>query len=236
MQPAEYCMCYDKTVISQKAKSTHMSQSQSEPGITSNRLFARFYERASRSSSEKKIMNPLREETAGQAYGVVLETGAGNGLNFAFYNPEKVERVEAVEPDSAMLRYARERIGTARVPVNLMQAPVEHLPFDDDTFDSVVCTLVFCSVTDPLKGLQEIQRVLKPGGVLLMAEHVRSHNRVVTMFQNIGTPINRRVAGNCHLNRDTEQTVYQAGFKSLTRRDTGGGLLPMVVLKVGKPE
>src|SRR5579871_1272601 len=172
-----------------------MSQKQHEPRTTSNRLFASFYERASRSNSEKKVMNPLREETAGQAYGVVLEIGAGNGLNFAYYDPAKVERVEAVEPDSAMLRYARERSGTARVPLTITQSPVERLPFDDNTFDSAVCTLVFCSVADPQGGLQEIQRVLKPGGVLLMAEHVRSHNRVLATLQNIATPINRRVAG-----------------------------------------
>ncbi len=225
-----------RQVTHQKAANNHMSQKQPEPGITSNRFFASFYERASRSSSEKKVMNPLREETAGQAYGLVLEVGAGNGLNFAYYDPSKVERVEATEPDSAMLRYARERSSGARVPVSITQTPVERLPFDDDMFDSAVCTLVFCSVVDPLGGLREIQRVLKPGGVLLMAEHVRSHNRVAATLQNIATPINRRVAGNCHLNRDTERIVYQAGFQPLARRDADGGILPMVVLKVGKPE
>src|ERR1700680_3635486 len=107
-----------------------MSQKQPEPGITSNRFFASFYERVSRSSGEQKVMNPLREETAGQAYGVVLEIGAGNGLNFAYYDPSRGQRVEAIEPDSAMLRYARERSGKARVPISITQAPVERLPFD----------------------------------------------------------------------------------------------------------
>src|SRR5579859_1026917 len=141
-------------------------------GHTSRRFFASFYERMSRSSGEQSFMNPLRKETIDQARGQVLEIGAGNGLNFAFYEPGKVERVEATEPDSAMLRFARERAAKARVPVNLTQSPVENLPFGDESFDSAVVTLVFCSVGDPLRGLSEVRRVLKPGSPLLMVEHV----------------------------------------------------------------
>src|SRR6266478_46487 len=118
-------------------------------GITAHHLFAAYYERVSHSRSERTFMEPLRKEIAGQASGVVLEIGAGNGLNFAFYDPGLVERVEAIEPDTAMLRYARERAAEAPVPVTLTQAPVESLPFADATFDCAVATLVFCSVTDP---------------------------------------------------------------------------------------
>src|SRR5947209_2747993 len=93
-----------------------------QPGTTNHRFFARTYERLSRSKSEQKFMNPLREEAVGQMRGVVLEVGAGTGLNFAFYEPERVERVEAVEPDTAMLEYAREQVKAARVPISLIQA------------------------------------------------------------------------------------------------------------------
>lgn len=204
------------------------------PGATSHRFFAASYERISRSGPENKFMQPLREEVVGQARGVVLEVGAGNGLNFAFYDPQHVERVEAVEPDSAMLRFARKRVSAARVPIAITQTPVERLPFADDAFDSALCTLVFCSVDDPLLGLQEIRRVLKPGALLLMVEHVRARGRVKSAFQNMTTPFTRLLAGNCHWNRDTERTVYAAGFQALERRDLDMGLLPVVVLKVQK--
>lgn len=205
-----------------------------QSGHTSHRFFANFYERISRSSGEQSFMNPLRKEVIDQARGLVLEIGAGNGLNFAFYDPGRVERVEAIEPDSAMLRFARERAAKARVPVNLTQAPVENLPFADESFDSAVVTLVFCSVSDPLRGLSEVRRVLKPGGSLLMVEHVRAHGAIAATIQNIITPINKLVAGNCHWNRNTEKTVIEAGFRVEQRRDIGGFLVPMVVLQVSK--
>jgi ubiquinone/menaquinone biosynthesis C-methylase UbiE len=179
-------------------------------------------------------MNPLREEVVGQAHGLVLEIGAGNGLNFAFYSPDTVGRVEATEPSSAMLSYARERAATARVPVNLTQVPVESLPFANESFDSAVVTLVFCSVDDPLRGLGEVRRVLKPGGTLLMVEHVRARGFVVATIQNIATPITRLMAGNCHWNRDTERTVKQAGFKIEQRREIGWFGMPFVVLCAAK--
>jgi ubiquinone/menaquinone biosynthesis C-methylase UbiE len=200
-------------------------------GITNHRFFARTYERLSRGPSEKSFMDPLRQETAGQARGVVLEVGPGNGLNFSFYDPAQVERVEAVEPDTAMLSYARQRLESARVPINLVQAAAENLPFADATFDTVVATLVFCSVTDPERGLQEIRRVLKPGGTLYMVEHVRSSKPWAARMQDIITPVARRVSGNCHWNRDTARKVSQAGLHITSQRDLSGIFLPMVVLQ-----
>src|SRR5712691_5943268 len=102
----------DRPAMSQQPETTPTAKS----GHTSRRFFARYYERISRSNREQSFMNPLRKEVTGQARGLVLEIGAGNGLNFAFYDPDTVERVEATEPDSAMLGYARERAAAARVP------------------------------------------------------------------------------------------------------------------------
>jgi ubiquinone/menaquinone biosynthesis C-methylase UbiE len=202
-----------------------------KPKTTSHRFFAAFYERLSRGGSERSFMEPLRKEIIGQAQGLVLEIGAGNGLNFAFYDPAQVQRVEAIEPDTAMLRYARERVKTARVPITLTQAPVEALPFADETFDSAVATLVFCSVTDPAHGLSEIRRVLKPGGTLLLVEHVRAEGAIASRIQDIITPLTKLMAGNCHWNRNTERTVADAGFAIQDRRDLGGVLQPIIMLR-----
>jgi ubiquinone/menaquinone biosynthesis C-methylase UbiE len=208
-----------------------------EQAITTNHsIFAAMYERFSRGGAEGRFMEPLRKEIIGQAKGIVLEIGAGNGLNFVSYNPEQVERVEAIEPDSAMLRYARERLKTAHVPIILTQAPVEALPFADEMFDSAVATLVFCSVTDPMRGLNEIRRVLKPGGILLLIEHVRAQGAFAQQLQNVITPVTRRLAGNCHWNRDTERSVINADFEIENRRDAGGGVQHIVVVRARRSE
>lgn len=180
-------------------------------------------------------MEPLRKEIIEQAHGQVLEIGVGNGLNFQFYQPQRVERVEAVEPDATMLRYARQRSSTARVPVELTQASAEALPFDDETFDSVVTTLVFCSVDDPLRGLQEVKRVLKPGGMLLMVEHVRAQGVIAAHIQGMLVPLTTRMAGNCHWNRDTASSVINAGFQIQQQRKAGGGLIPFIVVHAIRP-
>lgn len=203
-------------------------------GQTAHRFFANYYERTSRSRGEERFMKPLRQEVVGQAHGRVLEIGAGNGLNFACYRPELVERVEATEPDSVMLEHARKRASAAPVLVNLVQAPVENLPFADESFESVVATLVFCSVNNPVRGLSEVRRVLKPGGILLMIEHVRAHGAIGATMQNIITPLTRLVAGNCHWNRDTEKAVIEAGFKIEQKRDLLWSMLPFVVLRARK--
>ncbi len=143
--------------------------------------FAAFYNRLMAWPVVRRGFEPLRRETAGQAHGIVLEVGAGGGQNFPLYDPTRVVRVEAVEPDEAMLVEARRRLADAPVPIRLSRASVEDLPFPDAHFDSVVVTLVFCSVRDPERGLREIWRVLKPGGTLLLLEHVRA--------QTIGTGI-----------------------------------------------
>jgi ubiquinone/menaquinone biosynthesis C-methylase UbiE len=215
-----------------KAGNIAMSQKHKPAPATSHRIFAAYYERMSGGTAEKSYMEPLRKEMVGQATGLVLEVGAGNGLNFAFFDPQHVERVEAIEPNSAMLDYARKRATTAPVPVTLTRASVEQLPFADAYFDSVVCTLVFCSVNDPLRGLQEILRVLKPGGQFLMVEHVRAQGHITAFVQDLLTPFTRLFVGNCHWNRRTEQTVHEAGFQEvkLERRVLVGGLLPVLIL------
>ncbi len=208
--------------------------SQQPDGLTARRRFARSYERMSRREDTERFLTPLRREVTAQAHGRVLEIGAGNGLNFALYSPDKVTSVEAIEPDTAMLEYARERAAKASVPIHLIQTPVERLPFADESFESAVSTLVLCSVNDPLRGLREVWRVLKPGGVLLLVEHVRARGALAAAMQDIVTPLTRLFAGNCHWNRPTVQLAIEAGFKIEQRRDLVWSLLPFVVVQAVK--
>ncbi len=195
-----------------------------------HRIFASLWEHVI-SRGLRPMMDPLRAEIASQARGVVLEVGAGNGLNFACYDPAQVQRIEATEPNAYMLRHAQVRATAAPVPVALTQAPAEALPFSDATFDSAVATLVFCSVDDPEQALHEVYRTLKPDGMLLLVEHVRSDGSMSARVQDAITPICARLASNCHPNRDTARTVERAGFHIEALRRLPNGLEPIIVLR-----
>ena len=182
----------------------------------------------------QRFMEPLRQEAVEQASGLVLEVGAGSGRNFPWYMPEHVERVEAVEPDATMLRYARERLSYARVPISLVQTPAEALSFADATFDSAVATLVFCSVFDLLQALREVRRVMKPKGSIFLVEHVCAQGKWAAHIQDTLVPLTTRLAGNCHWNRDTAQALTQSGFEIVSLRCLRG-IQPILILHAIRP-
>ncbi|MBI5304403.1 MAG: class I SAM-dependent methyltransferase [Chloroflexi bacterium] len=163
-----------------------------------------------------------REWVVREARGRVLEIGIGTGLNLKYYRA--AEAIAAIDPDGASLQRARaRRNGHARV-IRLHQAFAEALPFADASFDAVVGTLTFCSIGDPGLALAEIRRVLKPGGMFRLIEHVRVENRVIARLQDAATPLWKNIAGNCHLNRDTRAAVARAGFQICAVRKHIGGL------------
>ncbi|HEU4760307.1 MAG TPA: class I SAM-dependent methyltransferase [Dehalococcoidia bacterium] len=174
-----------------------------------HKWFAAMYDRMM-ASAERSFMKPVREEIAGGASGRVLEVGAGTGANFPYYR-EGIE-VSATEPDPFMLEKAEARARTAGRAIELKRAPAEALPFDDESFDAVVCTLVLCTVRDPEKALAEIRRVLKPQGQYRFYEHVRYEHAFGAFWQDLATPIWRWFGAGCHPNRDTARSIREAGF------------------------
>jgi ubiquinone/menaquinone biosynthesis C-methylase UbiE len=190
-------------------------------------FFATLYEWSSRRRSFTNIVDPQRRQIATMATGKVIEIGAGGGQNFSFYDPERITDVEATEPDPQMIRYAKQRISSARVAIHMTQACAEQLPFPAETFDTALATFVLCSVQSVDEVLQEIRRVLKQNGTLLLYEHVRHSRQWIATAQTALTPIQRRLVGNCHLNRDIKTALIANGFM-ISREDiSGSGLLPM---------
>lgn len=154
-----------------------------------------------------------RRQVVRDAVGVTLELGVGTGLNFPLYR--NVRRLVGVEPDPHMLRRAQLRARRAPVPVRLVRAGGEALPFGDTVFDTVISTLVFATIPEPLVAAREVRRVLKPEGRLRFFEHFRSAQPLLAGLQDAVTPLWRYLLGGCQPNRDVVAIFRQAGFEIL---------------------
>jgi ubiquinone/menaquinone biosynthesis C-methylase UbiE len=161
---------------------------------------------------QQKQMVPFRERIGKAASGRVLDIGIGSGLNLPFYG-QQTDHVYGVDPSAELLQFAEERAREAHVPVELRRGSGEALPLDDKCVDTVVMTFTLCSVNDAARTLAEIRRVLKPGGVLLFAEHGHVPEIRVARWQDRLTPIWKRIAGGCHLNRKPDDLMRSAGFR-----------------------
>jgi ubiquinone/menaquinone biosynthesis C-methylase UbiE len=143
--------------------------------------------------------------------GRVVEIGAGTGLNIARY-PDGIDELVLAEPEPAMRqRIARRLRRHARV-ARIIDAPAERLPLADDSVDTVVSTLVLCTVADPERALREIARVLRPDGQLLFIEHVRASSRFLSACQDFFFQPWYRFAGGCYCNRPTVELMRACGF------------------------
>jgi SAM-dependent methyltransferase len=150
-------------------------------------------------------IGPIQKKRSGlipRAQGRVLEIGIGTGHNMAFYDADRVTEVIAVDPAEQMHDKARERAAAAGIDVRVLGLSAESIPLGDGDVDTVVTTFTLCSIPDPASALAEMRRVLRPGGDLLFCEHGAAPTEGVRKWQRRLNPIQNRIGGGCHLDRD----------------------------------
>jgi ubiquinone/menaquinone biosynthesis C-methylase UbiE len=181
---------------------------------------------------ESAGMRDRRRALLDAAHGRVVEIGAGTGLNVGLY-PDGIGELVLTEPDAAMRGRLARRLQRHQRVARIVDAPAERLPFDDASVDTVVSTLVLCTVADPEGTLREIARVLRPDGQLLFVEHVRASSPSLARWQDRLFEPWRRFAGGCCCNRPTVDLMRSGGFEitadDATWRGMPGIVHPLVV-------
>jgi len=177
-------------------------------GIYQDRLLPRFQDKI----MARKANRPVRARVCEGLAGDVVEVGFGTGLN-TFYYPAEVTRVFAVEPSELCMRLAAPRIAKAKTPVELAGLTGERLDLPDEAFDAVLSTWTFCTIPDLAQALSEVRRVLKPRGAVHFVEHGHAPDPGVARRQQRFEPLNRVLAGGCHLTRHIPEDIEAAGFK-----------------------
>ena len=153
-----------------------------------------------------------RSQIVPQARGTVLEIGVGSGLNLPFYGTG-VEQLYGLDPSEELLVMARKKAGAIDFPIDFLAHPGEEIPLDNGCIDTVVTTWTLCTIPDPAKALREMRRVLKPGGMLLFAEHGLAPETRVQGWQNWLNPLWSRITGGCNLNRKMDELIQASGFR-----------------------
>lgn len=164
----------------------------------------------------EKFAAKWREDITKEVYGKVLEVGVGTGKNIPYY-PEDIEIV-AIDFSQEMLARAKKKFEGSRDNITFLEMDVQNLEFEDNTFDSVLTSCVFCSVPLPMQGLKEIRRVCKPGGKIVMLEHVRSKKKLLGPVMDVLNPLPLYFYG-ANINRDTIGNLKKAGFTDIHIED-----------------
>jgi len=178
-------------------------------------------------------LSPYRERVLRAAEGRVLEIGIGAGPHLKFY-PPRVKEILALEPSTKLTEMARRRATDSSICVTFLEASAEAIPLEGSSVDTVVMTWTLCSIADASEALREMRRVLKPSGQLLFVEHGQAPEESVRKWQDHLTPVWKRIAGGCHLNRPIPALLERAGFH-ITHLTTGymKGPKPMTFLYEG---
>jgi phosphatidylethanolamine/phosphatidyl-N-methylethanolamine N-methyltransferase len=191
---------------------------------------ARTYDR--RQGLLEALQRPWRRRLWSLAKGPrVLEVGVGTGLNMPFW-PSHLEIV-ATDFAPSMLEHARRRAAALRLAADLRLADVQALEFPDGEFDTAVATCVFCSVPDPVQGLRELGRVVRPGGQILLLEHMRPENPILGLMADLVTPLSVRLTG-ANMNRRTLENIQAAGLTIEAAEDLAmAGMFKLIVARLG---
>lgn len=163
--------------------------------------------------NSKRIIK-YRKKIIFDAKGIVLEIGFGSGLNLPFYDKKKVKKIISLEPSIEMQNIAKDKIQKNNIKIELLTSRAESIPLKNNSIDTVVCTYTLCSIRDTQLALNEIKRVLKKNGELLIIEHVLSPEPNINLLQKILNPIWKIFAGGCHLTCDTKNELESMGFKT----------------------
>ena len=162
-------------------------------------------------SMRNKHLSAYRDRVVPAATGRVLEVGIGSGLNLPRYS-RHVQQVIGLEPSPKLLNMARS-VGRQSFPVDLIEGSAEEIPLENTSVDTIVTTWTLCTIPDASHALNEMRRVLKPGGRLLFVEHGRAPEPNVVWWQDILTPMWKSIGGGCHLNRAIGSLIEGAGFR-----------------------
>ncbi len=154
----------------------------------------------------------VRREVVPLCRGAVLEVGMGSAINLPLYRADQVDYIWGLEPSAGMRRKAQKNLATSALEVRWLDLPGEQIPLADNSVDTVLLTFTLCTIPDWRSALLQMQRVLKPDGQLLFCEHGLSADAGVARWQNRLTPLWKRLAGGCHLNRPIDQLLREGGF------------------------
>lgn len=176
---------------------------------------------------DRFIPGGWRRQATALASGQVLEVGVGTGLNLPYY-ADRCTGVLGIDISTGMLAKAAARAAQCRAPVRLAVMDVQSLPLAGAGFDSILAAFVFCTVPRPLAGLRECHRVLRPGGRLILLEHMGSEGKLLRTLMDVLNPLTVRLLGD-HINRDTVQTVAAAGFRVETVKNLLSDIVRLVV-------
>ena len=159
-----------------------------------------------------KPINYQRQKVVPLAKGKVLDIGIGSGLNIPFYNSDKIDKVIGIDPSHELIELAKELANDSKASIDLVIGSAELIPYPDNFFDTVLVTYTMCTIPNVAIANKEMWRVLKDDGRLIFCEHGLAPDKKISKWQNRIDPFWGKIAGGCHLNRDIQKLITDAGF------------------------